>query len=298
MSVLYITDPLGEADARLVMVGYAGDGNLQPDSIVREWKHVDATVADKLISELQDDGTEVNPKVDNQTYTGTYVIGKVASIAEDGEKRWVTIREWLYLGNTTPTPYFAGETDSVGRRPATYSRHWPNVTDAQKDTLLGTNAAPGIARSDFAYNDTATAASSLDPEAIVASTYTHYSVVVEEHAEKSLFTVKQTGIIPQTSGGDSDAEPYKVKIVAVGSTLWRVSEYRNYRMSETDARKYAEKAAPYTTFTGGTDCPLNWGSTGAARRNLGSIEKETGGTTYTGIQILWEVDEGNIYDAL
>ena len=55
---------LAEADARLVMKGYINDGTLQPDTLVREWPHIDATEADALVAGLEDDGTEASPQAE------------------------------------------------------------------------------------------------------------------------------------------------------------------------------------------------------------------------------------------
>ncbi len=290
MSVLQTT--IAEADARLHMVGYVNDGTLEPDTIVREWKHIDATHADTLIQGLEDDGTEADPKVDNQEYAGTWQIGQCKAIAEPGEKRWVTIRQWLYKANTVITnagSKFRGETAAVGRRPATYTREWPNLTLASKNTLVGAADVVGVARSNFTNTDP------TDHDALSAGTYTHLRCDVIPIPEKGLYTVRQTLTIPKGGGsGAVDAEPYKVKLVSDGTgNTWKVTEYRNYGLSLANALKYADADSPYDQFINPviagatTSCPGDWGGKNMASRNLGSVIKEDNGSTWTGVQVTW-----------
>jgi len=258
---------VAEADAHLLAVPQRADIKLSPTQVIREWRNVRPTTADTLAAALRATATFTNPKADNQVYTGVYTNSDVTTIRQ--ENRAVTIRQVLTLPNNdiaAANAYVRVVQADVGKTEQTHVRYWPNVTATSEAALVG-----GIAVADFTVGST---------------TYIHDRHWISEDTETGLKTVFQQGRIPKNAGsGSVYAIPYKVSIVGHGNHAFRVTEDRNYRMEKAGAIVFANES-------GGA--PKDWGGEGRPAHKQGYIIKEPEGSLYTGVKIVFVIDEPDI----
>ena len=97
-----------EASARLVNI--SGIPTEPGFKLIRKWPFIDATYADGLVTGLLNGSATVsNPQADEQTYTGTFVIGEVKGIGQDDRSVEIT-QELTKVTSVTELSVLAGLT--------------------------------------------------------------------------------------------------------------------------------------------------------------------------------------------
>jgi len=133
MSGLFTTT--NDSDARFVKAD--GDPRAAGYQLVRQWEEIHPTSADGLWTTLNGVKEYVNPKADNQTYTGTFVHSRLDPVATDEDN--IYIRQALTLTRST-TPENTADFVSAEADPQfdgyALTRQWKYILPSATDTLV------------------------------------------------------------------------------------------------------------------------------------------------------------------